>query len=194
MIGFRGASRYYNERYRAGFALECKAMKKVRETMGLTNIIIKIPFCRRIEEMKKVQAEMAMNGLKRGENGLEVYMMCEIPGNVILVDEFCKYVDGLSIGSNDLTQLVLGVDRDSEILAPEFDERDPAVMNMVSGAIQGAKRNGKHSALDGQAPSDYPEYADFLVKEGISSISLNPDTVMKITKRVVEIEKKLGIQ
>jgi pyruvate, water dikinase len=193
MIGFRGASRYYNERYRDGFALECKAMIRARETMGLTNIIVKIPFCRRIEEMKKVQAEMAKNSLRRGENGLEVFMMGEIPGNEVLVDEFCQYVDGISIGSNDLTQLTLGIDRDSEILASEFDERDPAVMDMVSGIIQGARRNGKHSALDGQAPSDYPEYADFLVKEGISSISLNPDTVMKITKRVVEIEKKLGI-
>ncbi|OPY25316.1 MAG: putative phosphoenolpyruvate synthase [Methanocella sp. PtaU1.Bin125] len=193
MIGFRGASRYYNERYREGFALECRAMKKVRETMGLTNVIVKIPFCRRIEEMKKVQEEMAKNGLRRGENGLEVFMMGEIPGNEVLIDEFCQYVDGISIGSNDLTQLALGIDRDSEILASEFDERDPAAMKMVSWIIQGARRNGKHSALDGQAPSDYPEYADFLVKEGISSISLNPDTVMKITKRVVDIEKKSGI-
>jgi pyruvate,water dikinase len=164
MIGFRGASRYYSERYRDGFALECRAMIKARETMGLTNIILKIPFCRRIEEMKKVQAEMAKNGLRRGENGLEVFMMGEIPGNEVLVDEFCQYVDGISIGSNDLTQLVLGIDRDSAILATEFDERDPAVMKAISWIIQGARRNGKHSALDGQAPSDYPEYADFLDK------------------------------
>ncbi|MCD1294371.1 phosphoenolpyruvate synthase [Methanocella sp. CWC-04] len=190
MLGFRGASRYYNERYREGFALECKAIKKVRDTMGLTNVIAKIPFCRRIEEMKKVQEEMAKNGLKRGENGLEVFMMCEIPSNVILADEFCQYVDGLSIGSNDLTQMVLGVDRDSEILAAEFDERDPAAMKMVSEAIQGARRNGKHSALDGQAPSDYPEYAEFLVREGIDSISLNPDSVMRITLKVLDAEKK----
>jgi pyruvate,water dikinase len=191
MLGFRGAARYYNERYREGFALECAALKRAREVMGLTNIIAKIPFCRRIQEMKEVQDEMAKNGLKRGENGLEVFMMCEIPSNVILVDEFCKYVDGISIGSNDLTQLVLGVDRDSEILAPEFDERDPAVMNAVSRAIRGARRNGKHSALDGEAPSDYPEYAEFLVREGISSISLIPDAVMRITKRVLDVEKKL---
>jgi pyruvate,water dikinase len=192
MIGFRGAVRYYSERYRAGFDLECRAMKKARETMGLDNIIAKIPFCRRIEEMQKVQEEMAKDGLKRGENGLEVYMMCEIPSNVVSIDAFCKYVDGLSIGSNDLTQLVLGVDRDSELLAKEFDERDPAAMKMVADAIRGAKRNGKHSALDGQAPSDYPEYAEFLVREGIDSISLNPDSVLKITLRVLEMEKKLG--
>lgn len=194
MIGFRGAARYSNERYREGFDLECKAIKRVRETMGLTNVIVKIPFCRRIGEMKKVQEEMARNGLKRGENGLEVYMMCEVPCNVVIVDEFSQYVDGISIGSNDLTQLVLGIDRDSELLAQEFDERDPAVMKMVSRAIQGAKRNGIHSALDGQAPSDYPEYAEFLVKEGIDSISLTPDTVMKITLQVLETEKKLSLK
>ena len=191
MLGFRGAARYYNERYREGFALECAALKRARDVMGLTNIIAKIPFCRRIEEMKKVQEEMAKNGLKRGENGLEVFMMCEIPSNVVLVDEFCKYVDGISIGSNDLTQLVLGVDRDSEILATEFEERDPAVMDMVSKAIKGARKNGKHSALDGQAPSDYPEYAEFLVREGISSISLIPDAVMSVTMSVIDVEKKL---
>lgn len=194
MIGFRGASRYYNERYSEGFALECSAVKRVREVMGLDNVIVKIPFCRRIEEMVKVLEEMAKNGLKRGENGLEVYMMCEVPSNVVLIDEFCKYIDGISIGSNDLTQLVLGIDRDSELLASDFDERDPAVMKMISEAISGARRNGRHSALDGQAPSDYPEYAEFLVKEGIDSISLNPDTVMKITLRVVETEKKLRRQ
>lgn len=192
MIGFRGAVRYYSERYREGFRLECAAMKKARETMGLDNIIAKIPFCRRIEEMQKVQEEMAKNGLKRGENGLEVYMMCEVPSNVVSVDAFCQYVDGLSIGSNDLTQLVLGIDRDSEMLAKEFDERDPAAMKMVAEAIQGAKRNGVHSALDGEAPSNYPEYAEFLVREGIDSISLNPDSVLKITLRVLEMEKKLS--
>ncbi|BAI61338.1 phosphoenolpyruvate synthase [Methanocella paludicola SANAE] len=191
MLGFRGAARYYNDRYKEGFALECAALKRAREVMGLTNIIAKIPFCRRIDEMKKVQEEMAKNGLKRGENGLEVFMMCEIPSNVILVDGFCEYVDGISIGSNDLTQLVLGVDRDSEILASEFDERDPAVMDAVSRAIRGARRNKKHSALDGEAPSDYPEYAEFLVREGISSISLIPDAVMGITRRVLDVEKKL---
>ena len=191
MIGFRGAARYYNDRYREGFAMECAALKRARDVMGLTNIIAKIPFCRRIEEMKKVQEEMEKNGLKRGENKLEVFMMCEIPSNVVLVDEFCKYVDGISIGSNDLTQLVLGIDRDSDILAPEFDERDPAVKDMVSKAIQGARKNGRHSALDGQAPSDYPDYAEFLVKEGISSISLVPDAVIRVTMSVLDVEKKL---
>lgn len=191
MIGFRGASRYYDERYREGFALECKAMKKVRDEMGLTNLILMIPFCRRVEEAEKVIAEMKRNGLERGQNGLQVYVMCEIPSNVLLIDEFSKYFDGFSIGSNDLTQLTLGVDRDSEILASSFDERDEAVKKMVSMAVQGAKRNGKHSGICGQAPSDFPEFAEFLVKEGIESISLNPDSVMKISLKVLETEKEM---
>ncbi|WP_321418440.1 phosphoenolpyruvate synthase [uncultured Methanomethylovorans sp.] len=190
MLGFRGASRYYDDRYREGFALECQAMKKVRDEMGLKNLILMIPFCRRVEEAKKVIAEMEKNGLKRGENDLRVYVMCEIPNNVLLVDEFSKYFDGFSIGSNDLTQLTLGVDRDSEILASSFDERDPGVMKIVSMAIEGAKRNGKHSGLCGQAPSDYPEFAEFLVREGIDSISLNPDSIMNITMKVLETEEK----
>ncbi len=192
MIGFRGAVRYYNPRYRDGFAMECAALKRAREVMGLTNIRAMIPFCRRIEEMQKVQEEMKKNKLGRGDNGLQLDMMCEIPSNVVLMDEFCKYVDGISIGSNDLTQLTLGIDRDSQILAKEFDERDPAVKDMVAEAIHGARRNGKDCALDGEAPSDYPEYAEFLVKEGISSISLIPDAVMKVTKIVLDLEKKLG--
>jgi pyruvate, water dikinase len=191
MIGFRGASRYYDERYREGFALECKAMKKVRDEMGLTNLILMIPFCRRVEEAEKVIAEMKKNGLERGQNGLQVYVMCEIPSNVLLIDEFSKYFDGFSIGSNDLTQLTLGVDRDSEILASSFDERDEAVKKMVSMAVQGAKRNGKHSGICGQAPSDFPEFAEFLVREGIESISLNPDSVMKISLKVLETEKEM---
>ncbi|MCO5381330.1 MAG: phosphoenolpyruvate synthase [Methanosarcina barkeri] len=194
MIGFRGASRYFDERYREGFALECRAMKKAREQMGLTNIILMIPFCRTLEEARKVIAEMEKNGLKRGENGLQVYVMCEIPNNVLLIDEFSKFFDGFSIGSNDLTQLTLGVDRDSEMLAAEFDERDPGVMKIMAMAVQGAKRNGRHSGICGQAPSDFPEIAEFLVKEGIESISLNPDSVMKITLKVLETEQKLGKQ
>jgi pyruvate,water dikinase len=190
MLGFRGASRYYNERYSEGFALECMAMKRVREEMGLNNLIIMIPFCRRLDESKMVLAEMAKNGLKRGENELQVYIMCEIPNNVILVDEFSKLFDGFSIGSNDLTQLVLGVDRDSALVAHDFDERDPGVMKMISMAIQGARRNHRHIGLCGQAPSDYPEFAKFLVEEGINSISLNPDSIMKVTLQLVDIEDK----
>ena len=192
MLGFRGASRYYSDRYREGFALECAALKRVREVMGLDNVIVMIPFCRRVDEARMVLAEMEKNGLKRGEGGLQVYLMCEVPSNVILVDEFCQFVDGMSIGSNDLTQLTLGIDRDSEILAKDFDERDPAVKIMVALAIQGNKRNKKHSGLCGQAPSDYPEFAQFLVEEGIDSISINPDTVMKITLKVLETEKTIG--
>jgi pyruvate,water dikinase len=193
MLGFRGASRYYNERYREGFMLECMAMKRVRDDMGLTNLIIMVPFCRRIDESERVLAEMAKHGLKRGENGLQFYVMCEIPNNVILVDEFSKLFDGFSIGSNDLTQLVLGVDRDSALVAHDFDERDAGVMRMISMAIQGARRNKRHSGLCGQAPSDYPEFAEFLVKEGIDSISLNPDAVMKVTLQVLEIEKRMNV-
>jgi pyruvate,water dikinase len=191
MIGFRGASRYYDERYREGFALECQAMKRVRDDMGLTNLVIMIPFCRRIDEARKVLEQMAINGLQRGENGLEVYVMCEIPNNVILIDEFSELFDGFSIGSNDLTQLTLGVDRDSELLAHDFDERDPGVMKMISMTIEGAKRNERHCGICGQAPSDYPEFAEFLVKEGIDSISLNPDSIMKTTVNVINMEKKI---
>jgi len=191
MIGFRGASRYYDERYREGFALECMAMKKVREEMGLDNLIIMIPFCRRLGEAEKVLTEMEGNGLKRGDKGLQIYVMCEIPNNILLVDEFSKLFDGFSIGSNDLTQLTLGVDRDSEIISHDFDERDPGLMKFISLAIKGAKRNKSHIGICGQAPSDYPEFAKFLVKEGIESISLNPDTVMKTTLKVVAMENKL---
>jgi pyruvate,water dikinase len=191
MIGFRGASRYYHERYKEGFALECSALKQVREVMGLDNVIVMIPFCRRVEEARRVLQEMEKNGLARGEKGLQIYIMCEIPSNVILVDEFCQLVDGMSIGSNDLTQLTLGIDRDSELLAKEFDERDDAVKLMVALAIKGTKRNKRHSGLCGQAPSDYPEFAEFLVEQGIDSISINPDTVMKITLKVLEKEKTM---
>jgi len=190
MIGFRGASRYYNELYREGFALECRAMKRVREDMGLNNLIIMIPFCRRLDEGERVLTEMAKNGLTRGENGLQVYIMCEIPNNVILLDEFSKLFDGFSIGSNDLTQLLLGVDRDSALVAHDFDERDPGVMKMISMAIQGARRNHRHIGLCGQAPSDYPEFSEFLVKEGINSMSLNSDSIMKVTFQLVDIEDK----
>jgi pyruvate,water dikinase len=190
MIGFRGASRYYDDRYREGFALECRAMKRVREEMGLTNLVIMIPFCRRVEEGKRVLEEMAKNGLPRGENGLEVYIMVEIPNNVLLIDDFSPYFDGFSIGSNDLTQLVLGVDRDSTVVSHEFDERDPGVLKIVAMAIEGARRNQRHISLCGEAPSDYSDFAEFLVQERITAISLNPDAVMKTTLVVAEAEKR----
>jgi len=192
MIGFRGASRYIHPAYAEGFALECAAMKTVREVMGLSNVILMIPFCRRVGEAEQVLEYMAELGLKRGENGLQIYVMCEIPNNVIQIDEFAKHFDGFSIGSNDLTQLTLGVDRDSEIVASDFDERDPGVKQMIRLAVEGARRNGRHSGLCGQAPSDYPEMAEFLVEVGIDSMSLNPDTVLQTTQRILETEKRLG--
>jgi pyruvate,water dikinase len=179
MIGFRGASRYYHHRYMEAFALECAAMKKIRDEMGLINTVLMIPFVRTVTEAKKVIEVMKSHGLEQGVNGLEIYMMCEIPSNVLLIDEFCKIFDGFSIGSNDLTQLTLAVDRDSELVAPVFDERDPAVKKMLEMAIIGAKAGNKKIGICGQAPSDYPEVAQFLVKLGIASISLNPDTVLK---------------
>ncbi|MDT4331256.1 phosphoenolpyruvate synthase [Methylomonas sp. MED-D] len=192
MIGFRGAARYVHPTYAEGFALECAAMKRVRDGMGLTNVVLMIPFCRRIGEAERVLESMARHGLKRGENGLEIYVMCEIPNNVILIDEFAKLFDGFSIGSNDLTQLTLGVDRDSEIVANDFDERDPGVKTMIRLAVEGARRNGRHSGLCGQAPSDYPEMAEYLVEIGIDSMSLNPDTVLETTQRVLALEQRLG--
>jgi pyruvate,water dikinase len=188
MIGFRGASRYYDPRYQAGFALECRAMKKVRDEMGLTNVKLMVPFCRTVEEGKRVLEEMEKHGLKRGVNDLQVYVMCEIPSNVILANEFAEIFDGFSIGSNDLTQLVLGVDRDSEIVAHVFDERNPAVTKMIATVIRAAKSNGKKIGICGQAPSDYPEFAGFLVNLGIDSISLNPDAVLKTTVKILEME------
>jgi pyruvate,water dikinase len=188
MLGFRGASRYYSPRYREGFALECRAMKKVRDEMGLTNVKLMIPFCRTVEEGRRVIAEMESNGLRRGEGGLEVYVMCEIPSNVLLAREFAEVFDGFSIGSNDLTQLVLGVDRDSEIVAPIFDERNAAVTTMISSVIRAARDMGRKIGICGQAPSDYPEFAEFLVAQGIHSISLNPDAVLKTTVGILELE------
>lgn len=191
MIGFRGASRYSHPAYAEGFALECAAMKRVRGELGLTNVILMIPFCRRVEEAEKVLAYMAQLGLKRGENALQIYVMCEIPNNVIQIDAFSQHFDGFSIGSNDLTQLTLGVDRDSAIVAEDFDERDPGVKAMIRMAVEGARRNGRHCGLCGQAPSDYPEMAEFLVEVGIDSMSLNPDTVLKTTQLVLATEQRL---
>jgi pyruvate,water dikinase len=192
MLGFRGAARYAHPAYEPGFALECQAMRRVREVMGLKNLKLMIPFCRRIDEAKKVLDVMARNGLERGEDGLEVYVMCEIPNNVLLVDQFAELFDGFSIGSNDLTQLVLGVDRDSELVAFEFDERDPGVLAMLKLAVDGANRNGRHCGICGQAPSDYPEIAEYLVRIGIESMSLTSDTVIETTLAVLDLEKKLG--
>ena len=193
MIGFRGASRYYDDRYREAFALECEAMKKVRNEMGLTNVKLMIPFCRTVEEGRKVIDVMADKGLVRGENGLEIYMMVEIPSNVILIEDFGKIFDGFSIGSNDLTQLTLGLDRDSALISHIFDERNAAVMNLVRDAILKANKMGKKIGICGQAPSDYPEFAKFLVECGIDSMSLNSDTVIKTTVDILETEKSLGI-
>ena len=192
MIGFRGASRYAHPAYAEGFALECAAMKRVRDEMGFVNVKLMIPFCRRVEEAERVISLMRELGLERGKDGLEIYVMCEIPNNVMLIDEFAKHFDGFSIGSNDLTQLTLGVDRDSEIVAFDFDERDEGVKAMIRLAVEGARRNGRHCGICGQAPSDYPEIAEFLVRLGINSISLNPDTVLRATTRILELERTLG--
>ena len=188
MIGWRGASRYYHERYRDGFALECRAMKAVREIMGFKNVILMIPFCRTVEEGRAVLAEMAKHGLERGKEELEVYVMCEIPANVILADEFFEVFDGFSIGSNDLTQLTLGLDRDSAMLASLFDERNAAVKRIIAMAIESAKRNHRKIGICGQAPSDYPEFAQFLMDKGIYSISLNPDSVVKTRVMLAKAE------
>jgi pyruvate,water dikinase len=188
MIGFRGASRYYSERYRAGFGLECRAIRRVREEMGLTNLVVMIPFCRTLEEADQVLGVMAENGLVRGEKGLEVYVMAEIPSNVLMAEEFAQRFDGFSIGSNDLTQLVLGVDRDAEELAHLFDERNPAVKRMIAELIELAHSAGSKVGICGQAPSDYPDFAAWLVELGIDSISLNPDSVVEVLRRVVAQE------
>jgi pyruvate,water dikinase len=192
MIGWRGASRYYDPRYRDGFALECQALKRVRDDMGLTNMVLMVPFCRTPEEGRRVIAEMASHGLVQGQNGLQVYVMCELPSNVILAEEFAQMFDGFSIGSNDLTQLTLGLDRDSALVAHLFDERNGAVQQMVAMAIQAAKRCDRKIGICGQAPSDYPEFARFLVTQGIDSISLNPDSVVKTTLDLAQLEQTIA--
>lgn len=191
MIGWRGASRYYSDNFKEAFGLECKAIKYVRETIGLDNVIVMIPFCRTLGECDKVLNVMEEFGLKRGENGLKVYLMCEIPSNVILAEEFCQKVDGFSIGSNDLTQLTLGLDRDSELVSDIYDERDKAVKIMLSKVIKVCKQNNTKIGICGQGPSDYPDFAEFLVKEGIDTISLTPDSVIKNIKSIAKIEAKL---
>ena len=193
MIGLRGASRYYSDFYRKGFALECEAMKKVRNEMGMHNVKLMIPFCRTIEEGEKVIAEMAANGLKQKENDLEIYVMIEIPSNVLLADEFAKLFDGFSIGSNDLTQLTLGLDRDSALVSYLFNEENPAVKGLIKETIRAAKRNNIKVGLCGQAPSDIPAFAKFLVEEGIDSISFNPDALIKGIENIIEAEKTIKI-
>jgi len=192
MIGWRGASRYYDPNYREAYGLECQALKRVRDEMGLTNVVPMIPFCRTPEEGRKVLAEMEKHGLKRGENGLQVYVMCELPSNVIFADEFSQVFDGFSIGSNDLTQLTLGLDRDSALVAHIFDERNEAVKRMVKLAILSAKKYGRKIGICGQAPSDYPEFARFLVELGIDSMSLNPDSVLKTILDIAQVEQANG--
>lgn len=188
MLGFRGASRYSHPAYADGFKLECAALRRVREEMGLSNLRIMVPFCRTVEEGRRVIATMAANGLKRGEGGLEIYVMCEIPNNVIQIDAFSELFDGFSIGSNDLTQLTLGVDRDSDIVAFDFDERDPGMLEMLRQAVAGAKRNGRHVGICGEAPANYPEIARYLTQLGIDSISVNPSSVFRTMAAVAEAE------
>jgi pyruvate,water dikinase len=192
MLGFRGASRYYDERYQRGFAMECAAAKRVREEMGLTNVRLMIPFCRTVEEGRKVIAEMAANGLRQGENGLEIYAMCELPSNVVSADKFLKVFDGYSIGSNDLTQLILGIDRDAGTISGLFDEENEAVKEMIAAAIASARRAGKPIGICGQAPSDRPGFAAWLVEQGITSISLNADSVVETRRKVGNIEKRVA--
>ncbi len=190
MLGWRGAARYCDDRYRAGFALECVALKRVREEMGLDNVILMVPFCRTPEEGRAVIAEMAKHGLVQGQHGLQVYVMCELPSNVLMAAEFCAVFDGFSIGSNDLTQLTLGLDRDSALVAHLFDERNLAVQRLIALAIKTAKAQGRKIGICGQAPSDYPEFAQFLVAQGIDSISLNPDSVIKTRLAIAAIEQR----
>lgn len=190
MIGWRGASRYYDPGYRDGFGLECRAIRRLREDMGFDNVIVMIPFCRTPEEADRVLEAMAEEGLKRGENGLEVYVMCEVPSNVILATDFARRFDGFSIGSNDLTQLVLGVDRDSDVLSGLFDERNEAVTTAIADLLAKAQRTGTHTGICGQAPSDHPEFAGFLVEHGIDSISVSPDSFLAVKQIVAAAETK----
>jgi len=190
MLGLRGASRYYSDSFRESFALECAALKQVREAMGLTNVALMIPFVRSVEEAQQVLAAMRSHGLERGKAELKVYLMCEIPANALLAEEFLQHLDGFSIGSNDLTQLTLGVDRDSGLLTG-FDERHPAVLKLMEMAIHTARKMGKYVGICGQAPSDYPEITTWLVRQGIGSISLNPDSVIPMTRIVLEAERNL---
>jgi pyruvate,water dikinase len=189
MIGWRGASRYYSDKYRHAFGLECLAIKRVREKMGLQNVVVMIPFCRTVNELERVYEVMKMYGLVRGQKGLEVYLMAEIPSNILMAEEFCKYIDGFSIGSNDLTQLTLGLDRDSALVAELYDERNPAVKRLISSLIKTARTNGVKVGICGQGPSDFPDFAEFLVAEGIDSISVTPDSVLRTIKTLANVQE-----
>ena len=182
MIGWRGASRYYSTEYKEAFGMELKALKRVREKMGLTNVVIMIPFCRTVDELLKVYKVMESYGMKRGEKGLEIYLMAELPSNIFMAEEFAEHIDGFSIGSNDLTQLTLGLDRDSALVAHIYDERNIAVKRAISHLIKVGKKTGTKVGICGQAPSDFPEFAKFLVDEGIDSISVTPDSILKVLK------------
>lgn len=185
MLGWRGASRYYDPGFARAFALECRAIKKARDVVGLTNIIPMIPFCRTPEDGRRVVAAMAKNGLDRSrDKTLKIYMMCEIPSNILQGDEFCDIIDGMSIGSNDLAQLTLGMDRDAHLISHIADENSPAVRELIRMAIRTCRRRGKYIGICGQAPSDHPEFAEFLVDEGIGSISLNPDAILPVRSRL----------
>jgi pyruvate,water dikinase len=190
MIGWRGASRYYSEEYEYAFGMECKAIKRVREKMGLNNVTVMIPFCRTVEELKKVYAVMKKNGLERGKNGLKVFLMAELPSNILMAEEFAELIDGFSIGSNDLTQLTLGLDRDSSLVAHIYDERNPAVKRSISNLIKAAKKTNTKVGICGQGPSDYPDFAQFLVSEGIDTISVTPDSMLKTIKAIHKIENE----
>jgi pyruvate,water dikinase len=192
MIGWRGASRYYSESYKPAFALECKAIKKVREELGLKNVVVMIPFCRTVEELVKVKEVMAENGLERGREELELYLMAELPSNIVLAREFAAPIDGFSIGSNDLIQLTLGLDRDSSLVAHLYDERNEAIKRMLSMLIQTAKECGVKVGICGQGPSDHPDFAQFLVEQGIDSVSVTPDSVIKTMKAIHNIENDIA--
>jgi len=190
MIGWRGASRYYSPEYKEAFGLECKAIKYVREEMGLSNVVVMVPFCRTVGELIKVQEVMYEFGLERGKNGLEVFLMAELPSNVMMAEEFSAYIDGFSIGSNDLTQLTLGLDRDSSLVAHLYDERNLAVKRMIKMLLDVGKKTGTKVGICGQGPSDFPDFAQFLVENGIDSISVTPDSIIKTVIAIHEVENR----
>lgn len=191
MIGWRGASRYYSDVYKEAFGLECKAIKRVREKMGLKNVVVMVPFCRTVEELQSVIKVMKQYGLERGKEGLELFLMAEIPSNIMMAEEFSAHIDGFSIGSNDLTQLTLGLDRDSALVSHIYNERNPAVKRMLKLLIETAKRTGTKVGICGQGPSDFPDFAQFLVELGIDTISVTPDSLLKTKRAIAEVEQQI---